>query len=131
MNTLLSDNFMRLIFLSEKDRNFAATTSNSTPSIAEFAFNVIPGESLEGTTLNEIASKAKCNRYCAILIQNHHHEFELKAPSYYLVSGVNHSPPPPKVRSGYAEAFLFRKTYYAATGSVGVLSYEIHKLRRD
>ncbi|RWS04162.1 hemolytic toxin Avt-1-like protein [Dinothrombium tinctorium] len=101
------------------------------PITPQILSTIIKGASLAGTTIEQIAKGANCNRFCAIEIRNYHYTLELKNPNYYLVSGTNQNPPPPLIRSGYKEACLFRKIYDTATGSVGILSYEIYKVKRD
>ncbi|RWS02152.1 hemolytic toxin Avt-1-like protein [Dinothrombium tinctorium] len=107
---------------------YDTNVSSITPEIVSA---IIAGASLAGTTIDQIAKGANCNRFCAIEIRNYHYTLELKNPFYHLESGTNQEPPPPVIRGGFKEACLFRKISDTATGSVGVLSYEIHKIIRD
>ncbi len=58
-------------------------------------------------TLHRIRKDAGFPPYCAVEIQNYHRCLELSEPGYYIYSGLNKLPPPPMIRSGHREAFLF------------------------
>ncbi|RWR98558.1 hemolytic toxin Avt-1-like protein, partial [Dinothrombium tinctorium] len=114
-----------------------ASASNSTSSEPSTLYGILPLSlfremDIPQATLDEITQKTEitnCSRYFVILMHDEHHEFDLKSPSFYLVSGISFLPPPSTLR--HNDLCLFCENYQMANGSAGVLSYEIHKLTKD
>ncbi|XP_019730004.1 uncharacterized protein LOC109518546 isoform X2 [Hippocampus comes] len=74
-----------------------------------------------------LAANQKSRRNVTIEITNLTNGFVLRRPRVHLESGDCHSPPQPTVRPMRTEVCNFNKTDAAASGAVGVLTYEIHE----
>ncbi|XP_077481093.1 DELTA-sagatoxin-Srs1a-like [Stigmatopora argus] len=78
-------------------------------------------------TAEALAANQKSRRNVTIEITNLTSGFMLKHPKVFLESGDCHSPPQPTVRSMRTEVCNFTKTDAAASGVVGVMTYDIHE----
>ncbi|XP_077406957.1 DELTA-sagatoxin-Srs1a-like [Vanacampus margaritifer] len=72
-----------------------------------------------------LAATQKSRRNVTIEMTNLTSGFVLRHPKVYMESGDCHSPPQPTVRPMRTEVCNFNKTDAAASGAVGVLTYEI------
>ncbi|XP_046889081.1 DELTA-actitoxin-Afr1c-like [Hypomesus transpacificus] len=69
------------------------------------------------------------NRNCTIEITNVSSSYCLVNPKVYMSSGYTYNPPQPTVRTMKTEVCSFTKDDDTATGSVGVLTYELFDMR--
>ncbi|KAF6739322.1 DELTA-stichotoxin-Hmg2b [Oryzias melastigma] len=72
-----------------------------------------------------VAANLKSRRNVTIEITNLTRNYCLINPKVFLESGSCHSPPQPTVRPQKTEVCIFGKTSSKATGTVGVLTYEL------
>ncbi|KAJ7992376.1 hypothetical protein DPEC_G00277880 [Dallia pectoralis] len=79
-----------------------------------------------------VAANLSSKRHVAIEITNLTSNYLLLNPRVFLESGETYHPPQPTVRPLKTEVCTFSKTSAKATGSVGVLTYDLfEKSRRD
>ncbi|CAL8301235.1 unnamed protein product [Lota lota] len=79
-----------------------------------------------------VAANIKSRRNVTIEITNLTQAYCLVNPKVFLESGSTHSPPQPTVRPLKTEVCNFSKTSVAASGAVGVLTYDLyHRDRKD
>ncbi|KAJ3608335.1 hypothetical protein NHX12_025384 [Muraenolepis orangiensis] len=72
-----------------------------------------------------VSANLKSSRNVTIEITNLTSAFCLANPKVFLESGHTHSPPQPTVRPMKTEVCNFSKTSSAATGAVGLLTYDL------
>lgn len=80
-------------------------------------------------TAEEFSSQLTTNRNCTIEITNLSNNFCLINPKVYMNSGYTFNPPQPTVRTTKTEVCSFTKKEDAASGSVGVLTYELFDMQ--
>ncbi|XP_017331439.1 nigrelysin [Ictalurus punctatus] len=86
---------------------------------------IMAGESLRGTSIENISHNIDTIRNVSIQITNFSDMYTLANPRVHTSSGYCLSPPQPTITKKTSESCSFTKTPYVAQGSVGVLTYEI------
>ncbi|MBN3296486.1 DELTA-actitoxin-Afr1c [Amia ocellicauda] len=76
-------------------------------------------------TAEALSALLTTNRNVAIEITNLSSKFCLINPRVYTQKGFNHSPPQPTIRTTMMEVCSFTKDDNTATGSVGILTYDL------
>ncbi|XP_061088580.1 DELTA-sagatoxin-Srs1a-like [Conger conger] len=80
-------------------------------------------------TAEEFASNLTTNRNCTIEISNLSSKLCLVNPKVYMDSGFSFNPPQPTVCTNQIEVCSFTKKEDSASGSVGVLTYELFDMQ--
>ncbi|XP_036408043.1 DELTA-sagatoxin-Srs1a-like [Megalops cyprinoides] len=80
-------------------------------------------------TAEAVSSALTTNRNCTIEITNVSSSYCLVNPKVYMSSGFSFNPPQPTVRTTKTEVCSFTKDDNTASGSVGVLTYELFDMR--
>ncbi|KAG7492320.1 hypothetical protein MATL_G00013110 [Megalops atlanticus] len=80
-------------------------------------------------TAEAVSSTLTTNRNCTIEITNVSSSYCLMNPKVYMSSGFSFNPPQPTVRTTKTEVCSFTKDDNTASGSVGVLTYELFDMR--
>ncbi|KAF4084335.1 hypothetical protein AMELA_G00127560 [Ameiurus melas] len=83
------------------------------------------GESLRGTSIENISRNIDTIRNVSIQITNFSDMYTLANPRVHTSSGYCLNPPQPTIAKKTSESCSFTKTPYAVRGSVGVLTYAI------
>ncbi|XP_056307213.1 actinoporin-like protein [Danio aesculapii] len=78
-----------------------------------------------------VAANVSSRRHATIEITNLTNNYCFLNPKVYLESGETSNPPQPTVRPLKTEVCTFSKTAAHATGSVGVLTYDLFERRRN
>ncbi|KAJ8364598.1 hypothetical protein SKAU_G00134290, partial [Synaphobranchus kaupii] len=81
-------------------------------------------------TAEEFSSNLTTNRNCTVEITNVSSTFCLINPKVYMNSGYTFNPPQPTVRTTMTEVCSFSKKEDTASGSVGVLTYELFDMQK-
>ncbi|XP_028672634.1 DELTA-thalatoxin-Avl1a-like [Erpetoichthys calabaricus] len=76
-----------------------------------------------------ISKTTDSSRTVTIQISNYSGNFILRNPRYYILSGLNISPPPTIIEQDMAAVMTFVKTPLVPRGCVGLLTYEIFEER--
>ncbi|KAK7940582.1 hypothetical protein WMY93_003908 [Mugilogobius chulae] len=77
----------------------------------------------------QVSATLTTNRNCTIEITNVSAHFCLINPRVYMESGFSHHPPQPTVRTTKTEVCSFTKDDNTATGSVGLLTYDLFHMK--
>ncbi|KAF7656967.1 hypothetical protein LDENG_00033570 [Lucifuga dentata] len=80
-------------------------------------------------TAESVSATLTTNRNCTVEISNVSSSFCLINPKVYMVSGFNHHPPSPTVRTSQTEVCSFTKDGNTATGAVGLLTYDLFHMQ--
>ncbi|KAF7203755.1 DELTA-actitoxin-Afr1e [Nothobranchius furzeri] len=78
-----------------------------------------------------VAASLKSRRNVTIEVTNLTNHYCLLNPKVFLDSGSVHSPPTPTVRLQKTEVCIFGKSAAKATGSVGVLTYDLFECKSN
>ncbi|KAL6478447.1 hypothetical protein MHYP_G00142820 [Metynnis hypsauchen] len=113
-------------FTRAKEDRTQAMNLATVAKVASAASAVFAGASLFGTTVEQMSRNKETGRNVTIKITNKSETFTLTNPRSHNISGYCDHPPQPTIEQTKEEEFLFSKTPYAACGSVGVLTYQIH-----
>ncbi|CAL9692862.1 unnamed protein product [Knipowitschia caucasica] len=76
-----------------------------------------------------VSASLTTNRNCTIEISNVSSLYCLINPKVYMASGFSQHPPQPTVRTAKTEVCTFTKDDNTATGSVGLLTYDIFHMQ--
>ncbi|XP_054464027.1 bryoporin-like [Anoplopoma fimbria] len=80
-------------------------------------------------TAEAVSATLDTNRNCTVEITNVSSHFCLINPKVYMTSGFSHHPPQPTVRTAMTEVCSFNKDDHTATGSVGLLTYDLFHMQ--
>ncbi|XP_041813588.1 bryoporin-like [Chelmon rostratus] len=80
-------------------------------------------------TAEALSATLTTNRNCAIEITNVSGSFCLINPKVYMTSGFCQHPPQPTIRTSKTEVCSFTKDDHTATGSVGLLTYDLFHMQ--
>ncbi|KAG9350151.1 hypothetical protein JZ751_026504 [Albula glossodonta] len=80
-------------------------------------------------TAEAVSATLTTNRNCTVEITNVSSSFCLVNPKVFMSSGYCYHPPQPTVRTTKTEVCSFTKDDDTATGSVGVLTYDLFDMR--
>ncbi|XP_036449147.1 DELTA-sagatoxin-Srs1a-like [Colossoma macropomum] len=97
---------------------------NPATATAKVASAAVAGADQISLTLNT-------SRNVTIQINNNSDTFSLANPRTHNISGCCYHPPQPTIKTKTQETCTFSKTSYAARGSVGVLTYQIHRKKSN
>ncbi|XP_074512248.1 uncharacterized protein LOC141780772 [Sebastes fasciatus] len=80
-------------------------------------------------TAEAVSATLTTNRNCTVEISNVSKFYCLINPKVYMSSGYSHHPPQPTVRPSMTEVCSFDKDDNTATGSVGLLTYDLFNMQ--
>lgn len=80
-------------------------------------------------TAEAVSATLSTNRNCTVEISNLSSNYCLINPKVYMSSGFSHHPPQPTVRPTMTEVCSFIKDDNTATGSVGLLTYDLFHMQ--
>ncbi|KAM3598318.1 uncharacterized protein V6R79_016631 [Siganus canaliculatus] len=80
-------------------------------------------------TAEAVSATLTTNRNCTIEITNLSGSYVAVNPKVYMSSGFCHHPPQPTIRTGKTEVCSFTKDDHAATGAVGLLTYDLFHMQ--
>ncbi|XP_036449995.1 bryoporin-like [Colossoma macropomum] len=83
------------------------------------------GQSLTGTSVEQISQSMKTWRNVTIQITNYSTTYTLSNPRIHTTQGYCFHPPQPTIEKNTSEACCFSKTAHVARGAIGVMTYQI------
>uniref|UniRef100_A0A3B4AXQ3 Uncharacterized protein n=1 Tax=Periophthalmus magnuspinnatus TaxID=409849 RepID=A0A3B4AXQ3_9GOBI len=80
-------------------------------------------------TAEKVSATLTTNRNCTIEVTNVSSHYCLINPQVYMASGFSQHPPQPTIRTAKVEVCTFTKDDNTATGSVGLLTYDLFHMQ--